>query len=134
MTGDTGGDATRVTDRDANHMGGEPEIRVEHGDHHAHRVALGGKARGDEQQHQPGDAGQHRAKVVALKPFDKQSEHHADPGDKQEGRVEVGHRWAAHDHHAPDNTEGVRDQRGNDRAGGDKTKTFPVHQNRDHAE
>src|SRR4051794_6993441 len=85
-TGDEGGG---VAERDDDHMGGKPEVRIEHGAHHFHRVAGEGKVMGDDERDEADGAGDHEADGIAPEEFEDDAEEAGADADEDGGGVEI---------------------------------------------
>ena len=100
----------RVPERDGDDVGGEPEVGVEHGAHHLHRVAAEGEVVRDDLGDEADGGGHDEADAVAVDPFENDPEHHRAPADEDGRGIEVGHRRPAFEDHAEDDADGVDDE------------------------
>ena len=108
-----GGEGRGVAQGDHDDVRGQPEVGVQHGAQHLHRIAAQGEVMGDHQRDEAGQRGDDAADADPVDPLQDQPQHHRPPADEDGRGVEVGHRRAAFQHHAEDQAEGV-DQPGQD--------------------
>src|SRR5881394_1291532 len=94
---DAGEESGGVAEGDDDHVGGEPEIGVEHRLEHFHGMAIGGEVLGDNHGKKAGHGGGGDADAVAIEIFQAHSEDDDAPGDENGGGVQIRHGWAAGD-------------------------------------
>ena len=96
-----------IAQRDHDDVRGEPEIGVQHGAQHLHRIAAQGEVMGNHQRDEAGQRGDDAADADPVDPLQDQPQHHRPPANEDGRGVEVGHRRAAFQRHAEDQAEGV---------------------------
>ena len=89
-------------------MGGQPEIRVEHGAHHLQGVAGKGKVVRDDKRGEADRRRHRRADRVAVENLQRHAQHDDAPADEDGGGVEVRDRRPAFQHHAGDEPGGMQ--------------------------
>jgi hypothetical protein len=92
-------------------VGGEPDVRVEHGLKHLHRVAAAGQVMRDEQRGERDDGCREHADAIAVDPLDAGAEDDDRPADKDGGRIEIRHGRATLDVDARREAECVKEER-----------------------
>ena len=102
-----GEEGAAVADGDRHDVRREPEVRVEHGAHHLHRVAVAGEVVGDDQRREPGGRGDRGAEALPVNPLEHDPEHDRAPADEHRRGVEVRDRRAPLQDRARDEAERV---------------------------
>ena len=83
-----------VAERDRDHVGGEPELRVEHGLQHVHRVARV-ETIGHHERESAADCRHEIAYAVGKQALQPQPRQHTGPADEHRGGIEIHYRRAA---------------------------------------
>ena len=94
------------------HVGGQPEVGIQHGPHHLHGVPLHGQVVGDDQRGEP-RRGRHRgAEALPVHAFQHQSQDHRRPADEHRRGIQVGDRRPALEEDARDQAHRVHQRAG----------------------
>ncbi len=91
-------------------MRGEPEVGVEHGAHHFHRIAGKRKVMGDDEGDKSNHAGDNQADGIFPESFQNQSKDAGAPADEDGRGIKIGHGRPAFEQHPEEEAAGVNGQ------------------------